>query len=63
MTYHRACLRSKTTGATYGAGIAYPSGAPEFNPVFGVRVARCLAFCVIVLSVICPLIYGFWLHL
>jgi hypothetical protein len=24
----------KTTGATSGAGTVYPSGAPEFTPVF-----------------------------
>ena len=34
------------TGATSGAGIVYPSGAPEFTPGFsGVRVARSLDFC------------------
>ena len=44
-------------GVTSGAGTAYPSGAPEFTPVFsGVRVTRsltlyvrlvdlCLSFC------------------
>ena len=29
MTYHRICY---TTGATCGAGAAYPSGASEFSP-------------------------------
>ena len=45
------------TGATSGAGTAYPSGAPEFTPgVSGARVTRslvlyvcfvdrCLSFC------------------
>jgi hypothetical protein len=34
-------------GATSGAGTAYPSGAPEFTPVFsGVRVTRSLVLCV-----------------
>jgi hypothetical protein len=29
------------TGATSGAGTAYPSGAPEFTQIFGgVRVTR-----------------------
>ena len=33
-TYHRICNQIKTTGATSGAGTAYPSGAPEFTPGF-----------------------------
>jgi hypothetical protein len=34
-------------GATSGAGTAYPSGAPDFTPVFsGVRVTRSLLVCV-----------------
>jgi hypothetical protein len=49
--------RLNTTGATSAAGTAYPSGAPEFTPVFsGIRVNRylvlyacfvdrCLSFC------------------
>jgi hypothetical protein len=41
MTYHRLC---NTTGVTSGAGIAYPSGAPDFTPVF--RVTRSLVLCV-----------------
>jgi hypothetical protein len=57
MTYHRVCNKINTTGATSGAGTAYPSGAPEFTPCFsGVRVTRslvlyvcfvdrCLSFC------------------
>ena len=45
MTYHRISNNSNTTGATNGAGTAYPSGAPEFIPSFsGVRVARSLVF-------------------
>ena len=36
-----------TTSATSGAGTSYPSGAPEFTPVFsGVRVTRSLVLCV-----------------
>jgi len=68
------CNYSNTTGATSGAGIAYPSGAHEFIPVFsGVRVTRSLLFCVIFCRslfvpcplswVVCPSIYGFWLPL
>jgi hypothetical protein len=35
------------TGVTSGAETAYPSGAPEFTPVFiGVNVAQYLVFCV-----------------
>ena len=30
MTFHRVCIKSNTTGATNGAGTAYPSGAYEF---------------------------------
>ena len=48
MTYHWVCKKSNTTGATCGAGIAYPSGAPEFTPyISGVRIARSLIFCVV----------------
>jgi hypothetical protein len=43
MTYHRVCYYINTTGATSGSGTTYPSGAPEFIPVFsGVRVTRSL---------------------
>ena len=31
MTYHRDCKYSNTTGATSGAGTAYPSRAPKFT--------------------------------
>ena len=34
MTYHRVCNQINTMGATSGAGIAYPSGAPQFTPGF-----------------------------
>jgi hypothetical protein len=34
MTYHRVCNWIKTTGATSGAGTAYPSGAHEFASDF-----------------------------
>ena len=46
MFYHRVCNYINTTGATSGAGTAYPSRAPEFIPVFsGVCVARSLVLC------------------
>ena len=32
MTYHRICNWSNPTGATSGAGTAYPSGAHELTP-------------------------------
>ena len=62
-----------TMGATSGAGTAYPSGAPEFNPSFsGVRVTRSLVLSVCFIDrclflcpfsfghcEVCPLIYGF----
>ena len=58
--------RFNTTGATSATGTAYPSGAPEFTPVFsGIRVNRylvlyvcfvyrCVSFCLFpfVLSVL-----------
>ena len=31
MTYHRVCNQIDTTGATSGAGMTYPSRAPEFT--------------------------------
>ena len=34
MTCHRVCNQINTTDATSGAGIANPSGAPEFTPGF-----------------------------
>ena len=42
------------TGATSGAGTAYPSGAPEFTPVFsGILVTRSLVFCVMRFVFVC----------
>ena len=34
MTYHRVCTQINMTGATRGAGTAYPQVASEFTPVF-----------------------------
>ena len=34
ITYHRVCNLRNTTDATSGAGIAYPSAAPDFTPGF-----------------------------
>ena len=48
MTYQQVCNKSKTMGATCGAGTAYPYGWPEFTPVVsGVRFVRSLVFCVL----------------
>jgi hypothetical protein len=48
MVYHRVCSMNSTTGATSGAGTAYPSGTLEFTPVFsGVSVARSLVSCIV----------------
>jgi len=48
---------SNTTGATSGARTAYPSGAPEFTPVFsGVCVTRSLVLCVIFVDRVCSLV-------
>ena len=35
LIHHPVYNYSSTTGATSGEGNAYPSGAPEFTPVFG----------------------------
>jgi hypothetical protein len=81
--WHRLCSLWQihiryTTGVTSGAGTTYPSGAPEFTPVFsGVHVTRslvlyvyfvdrCLSFCTFSFGhcVVCSSsIYGFWLPL
>ena len=77
MTYHRVCSYINTTGATSGAGSAYPSVAHEFTQVFsGVCVTRslvlcvcfvdrCLSFCTFSFGhcVVCPTIYWFRLPL
>ena len=48
MTYHQVCNKSKTTGTTVGAGIAYSSGAPEITLSFSeVGLAQSLVFCVV----------------
>ena len=61
--------------AISGTGTAYPSGAPEFNPVMSevpvtrslcvCFVDRCLSICPLpfVQYVACPSIYDFWLPL
>ena len=48
-----------TTGAVYGAGTAYPSGAPGFTPGFyGVRVDPVFSFlCCSVLSLSCVCVF------
>ena len=55
LTYKELCVCESimikayinTTGATSGAGTAYPFEAPDFTPVFsGVRVTRSLVLCV-----------------
>ena len=63
MLYNTSCFK-KPKGATSGGGTAYPSGAPEFIPVFnGVRVARslvlyvcvvdcCLSFCTFLATIV-----------
>ena len=47
-----------------GTGTVYPSGAPEFTPVFsGVRVTPSLVLCVYFVHLsffFCPSIYGFY---
>jgi hypothetical protein len=75
ITYHRICNKRNTTGDTWGTGITYPPGAPEFNlRLSGDLVARFLVFCVMFCRSLCVLsfghcvvysssIYGFWLPL
>ena len=54
MLYNTSCFK-KPKGATSGGGTAYPSGAPEFIPVFnGVRVARSLVLYVCVVDCCLP---------
>ena len=56
MLYNTSCFK-KPKGATSGRGTAYPSGAPEFIPVFsGVRVTRSLVLCVYFVDVVCPFV-------
>ena len=48
---------SNTIGVTSGARTSYPSGAPEFTPVFsGVCVTRSLVLCVIFVDRVCSLV-------
>ena len=52
MTYHQG----KATSATCGGGTAYPSRAPDSTLIVsGIRVAQCLAFCVLFLQTTCLL--------
>ena len=44
-------------GVTSGAGTAYPSGAPEFTPIFsGVCVTRSLYFMYVLYIIVCPFV-------
>ena len=57
MTYHRVCNQINTTGATSGAGTAYPSGASEFTPFLVGFVLLDLQLYVYVLQiVVCPFV-------
>ena len=47
MTYHWACKKNNTTGATCGAGTAYTSGVFSFLVFSLVRVAQSLVVCVL----------------
>ena len=58
------CNQINTTGATSGAGTAYPSEAPEFTPVFsGVRVTPSLVVCVICRSLFVLMFFFFFVIL
>ena len=53
--------KSKRTGATSGAGDAYPSGALVFTPdISGVPVAQSLLFCVVFYNSVVVLFLFFW---
>ena len=67
----RTCLRKMKTKRICNrihfkwnwAGTAYPSGAPEFTPVFsGLRVTRSLVLCVYFVDrcLSCPVFYACW---
>ena len=73
MIYHRVCNKSNTTGATIGAGTAYPPWIHRLIHVFcEVRVAQSFVFIVVSWFVCsapfrlgrcpCP-IYDFWISL
>ena len=47
MTYHRVCNNRNTTGATCGAGTAYPSRAREFTR------SICWGWCWLIISFLC----------
>jgi hypothetical protein len=71
MSYHRICNKRKTTGATSGAGTAYPSEFTSgilwgsswymFNFLYSVLYNIVGSFCPFYLGhcVVCPLIYDF----
>ena len=63
MTYHRVCNKINTTGATCGAGIAYPSRKSEFTSVFsGIRLARSVIFYVMFLLIVaCHFVLFIWI--
>jgi len=60
MTYHRVCNKSNKTGATRGAGSAYPFDAPEFTPVLS--IAQSLVFCVALCRSLFVLLPLFFVH-
>jgi hypothetical protein len=54
MTYHRVCKKNNTTGATCGAGTAYPFDALSSSLFFiRVHVVRSFVFCAV-----CPFSFG-----
>ena len=62
LDYFRICYHiSNTTGATCGAGSAYPSGAPEIIPSF-LWGSCCLLFsflCCVMCTVVCRFVFKF----
>ena len=62
MTHHRICYYINTTGATSGAGTAYPSGAPEFTPdiLWGSCYSIFSFICMFCRSLFILLFFFFW---
>ena len=58
MTYCRVCNYNNTTGATSGAGTAFPSEAPEFTPGFqwGSYYSIFSFMCNVLQIVVCPFV-------
>ena len=59
-TYYRVCNQINTTGATSGAGNAYPSGAPDFTPSFQWGSCYSIFICMFCKLLFVLLSFFFW---